>query len=130
MNVKQTITSLALLSMCTLCSAHTQNPRPQPHAAPTPALIGVLPMPREVRGGDTTRLEIKLTHPAKDRAIAVELASSHPRLLRLPKRVSVPAGARSLGLTVKTGKVEDTKQVEIRASIETVNRKTWVTLTP
>ena len=103
-------------------SAHPAQTQPKP-AAPVVAaeqpvrLAGILLVTTSAKSGQAISLKIVLTRLAPASGVSVSLVSSDLRLVPVPKSILVPAGVRSLGLTIPTGMTNKEASVTLTGSI-------------
>jgi hypothetical protein len=69
-------------------------------------MLGMRFSPAQVRGGQITRLQLLLNHPAPSGGMPVKITNSDPGALPLPSTLLVPAGARRMGVTITTRPVK------------------------
>ena len=86
--------------------------------------------PSTVKGGLDSNATIRLTAPAPSGGFVVSLHSSKPFKARVPASVTIPEGASSATVVVKTRPVKRTINVTISASLNGALKITTLTLTP
>ena len=75
----------------------TQAQAQTPHRA---RLLALMLGAKQASAGDTVSVTVALTRPAPAGGVTVALKSSNLRLFPLPRKVTIPAGMRSLELSV------------------------------
>jgi trimeric autotransporter adhesin len=88
----------------------------EPAAAP-PRLDTLVLTPARIVGGQPATARIGLTAPAPAGGLVVRLRSSRSTLLKLPSRVTVPAGARYADIAVATVATRVDRSVNVSATL-------------
>jgi hypothetical protein len=78
--------------------------------------MGIALTPPRAKAGQQVQVRLAMTAPAPQGGAEVSLKSTHPRLLRLPGKVRVPAGAMTLDLSVAPGTVQEPTAVTLTGS--------------
>ena len=88
----------------------------EPPAAP-PALATLVMTPTRIVGGQAASARVSLTAPAPAGGLVVRLRSSRSTLLKLPARVTVPAGASAADVVVTTAITRVDRSVSVTATL-------------
>jgi hypothetical protein len=94
------------------------------------ALAGFRLSPAQIRSGGTAKLKIVLNDLAPTGGLTITISDSNPKVLPLPKAITIPAGSRRLGLTITTGAVTTSTRVTLSGSYAGVTRREVVTVSP
>jgi hypothetical protein len=77
------------------------------------AVASVTLSPARLVGGDSAAITVKLTGPAPDGGVALQLKSSNPSLVAIPATVRIPAGESSATILASTSVVDSGATVSI-----------------
>ena len=78
--------------------------------------------PQTVKGGLSSQATVTITSPAPAGGLVVKLFSSKPRIATLPASVTIPAGASSVTVLVKTKAVTKSTFATISATLNGVTK--------
>lgn len=93
-----------------------------------PALANITPGFVTLRGGSSATLAVSINAPAPAGGVVIQLASSSSSAT-VPSSVTIPAGATSANVIVRTGTVRRNTTAVITASLRNVSRTTILTVT-
>ena len=88
----------------------------KPAAPPSSRLLGLVFDRPAAAGGETVKLTLRLTHPAPAGGLTLLLKSSDKVALPLPSRLTIPARASAIGLSITPRKVSSSRAVVVQAA--------------
>ncbi|MCS6919600.1 MAG: S8 family serine peptidase [Fimbriimonadales bacterium] len=86
--------------------------------------------PSTVTGGQASTLTVRLTTPAPNGGVQVQLSSSDPALASVPTTVSIPAGQTTASVRVNTAAVATRADVNLTASLNGSQAGAPLTINP
>ncbi len=99
-------------------------------APAAPAALASISVPSTVVGGAAAALVVRLTEPAPSSGAVVTLDNAKSAVFPLPATVTVPAGERSLSVTVQTTAVTAAAAVSVSATYSGVTKTAAVSVVP